>query len=125
MPRHCKFKNANRLWRLIHIASAIFVFFYIAFDVLDLDLSDFPLKQAAHERTVIIAETPKTVELANALGADSFRIASSLRQPFESKESTRFQQKNLLQPTQFRDTLVHLHRFHLPQSYSTDSSPAA
>ena len=123
----CRFKLAKcfNFRRWMHVASAVFVLSYIAFDVLDLDLSDFPLKETSHERTAIIAETPKTVELTNALSADSFRITSSLLQPFESKESIRFQQKTLLQPTRFRDTRIHLHRFHLPQSSNSDSSPAA
>jgi hypothetical protein len=125
MPRCSKLTKRFHLGRWIHIATAVFVFSYIAFDVLDLDLSDFPLKQASQERTVIITETPKTVELANALSAESFRIASSVVQPFVSKESIRFQQKHLIQPARFREILIFLHRLNLPQSSSTDSSPAA
>jgi hypothetical protein len=125
MLRGLRLTKRFNLWRLVYIASAVFVFSYIAFDVLDLDLSDFPLKQASHERTVIITETPKTVELANALSAESFRIASSLAQPLVSNESIRFQQKHLIQPKRFRQTLILLHRLNLPQSSSTDSSPAA
>jgi len=43
MVRHFRFQTCVCLWRLVYIVSAVFVFFYIAFDVLDLDLSDFPL----------------------------------------------------------------------------------
>ena len=120
-----KLNKSFYMGRVIHIVTAVFVLLYIAFDVLDLDLSDFPLKQAAHERTVIIAETPKTVELTQALSADSFRIVSSLQQPLVSKDSIRFQQNHLVQPARFRETRILLHRLNLPQFSNTNSSPAA
>jgi hypothetical protein len=38
--------------------------------VLDLDLSEFPLKQTASETTVAVVEAPETVELTNVMGED-------------------------------------------------------
>jgi hypothetical protein len=119
MTRHFRFS------RLIHIITVVFVFSYIAFDVLDLDLSDFPLKQASQQHTVVIAETPKAAEVENVLNLDSFRIPSFWLQPSLSKESVRLQQKQFIQPVRSRDSLIHLHRLHLPQSADASSSPAA
>ena len=39
MFRHHKFSSSTRLWRLVRIVRAVFVFSDIAFDVLDPDVS--------------------------------------------------------------------------------------
>ena len=96
MLRHHKLKNSNRLWRLVHTVTVVFVFSYIAFDVLDLDLSDFPLKQVARERVVVVTESPKGTELANLLDHDGLRMKPSLLDPSIFKESIRLQQKDKL-----------------------------
>ena len=64
MLRHHKFGNSNRLWRLVHIVPAVFVF-PISLLIFDLDLSDFPLKQVPSKRVVVVTDLPKDEELAN------------------------------------------------------------
>ena len=120
-----RFIKPYRLWRTIHLAGAIFVFSFISFQVLDLDLSDFPLKEAPGEGTVIMIEAPETTELTNTISEDSFRTAAAaLLQP-SIQELLRSQQKTLVQHTPYRDTRIRLHRLTIPRSSPSDSSPAA
>jgi hypothetical protein len=125
MLRHHKLKNSNRLWRLVHTVTVVFVFSYIAFDVLDLDLSDFPLKQVARERVVVVTESPKGTELANLLDHDGLRMKPSLLDPSIFKESIRLQHKDKLIALRFRADRIHVLRLGLPRSSTLDSSPAA
>jgi len=115
--------NRHRLWRAIHILSALFVCSYISFHVLDLDLSDFPLTEPSGETTLVIIEAPETTELASAISETSFRVTPSLVDP-AIKESIRFQQKNLLRHTRVRDARLRLHRLTIPRFSASDSSPA-
>ena len=125
MLRHHKFKNSNRLWRLVHIVTVVFVFSYIAFDVLDLDLSDFPLKQVPRERVVVVTEAPKGTGLANLLDQNGLRMKPSLLDPSIFKESIRLQHKDKLIALRFRADRIHVPRLTLPRSSTLDSSPAA
>ena len=52
-PIHCSIVS-----RSIHVFSVLLVFFYILFDVLDLDGSSFPRLMAPMKRTVIVAVVP-------------------------------------------------------------------
>ena len=79
--------------------SAVLVFSYVAFDVLDLDLSDFPLS----ERMLIITEAPKATEMVNTVNWNGFQIVPSLLQPSLFKESIRIHQKNILRVSRFRE----------------------
>ena len=102
----------------------MFVFFYIAFDVLDLDLSDFPLKQGTHERAAVVIEVPKGTELVNLLGDAGLRMEPWLLNPAIFKESTRLRHKDTLRT--LRSTAhFHVHRLIFPRSSTRDSSPAA
>src|SRR5712692_11148674 len=116
--------NRHRLWRAIHILSALFVCSYISFHVLDLDLSDFPLTEPSGETTLVIIEAPETTELASAINETSFRVTPSLVDP-AIKESIRFQQKNLLRHTRVRDARLRLYRLTIPRPSAFESSPAA
>jgi hypothetical protein len=103
----------------------MFVVFYIAFDVLDLDLSDFPLKQVPRERVVVVTEVPKGTELANLLGDTGLRMEPSLLDPAIFKESTRLRHyKDTLRALQ-STAYPHVHRLTFPRSSTRDSSPAA
>ena len=123
MPRHFRYPTYVCLWQLVYIASAVVVFSYIAFDVLDLDLSDFPLKQAPRERVVVVTEVPKGTELANLLGDTSLRMESSLLDPAIFKESTRLRHKDTLR-TLRSSAYPNVHRLTFPRSSTRDSSPA-
>lgn len=115
-----------RFWRVVHIVTVIFVFFYIAFDVLDLDLSGFPLKQAPRDQVVVVTEVPKGTELASLLGDAGLRMEPSLLDQAVFKESNRLRYY-------YKDTLrtlrstryLHVHRLTFPRSSTRDSSPAA
>jgi len=120
-----KHSTTVRFWRLVHIVTVIFVLFYIAFDVLDLDLSGFPLKQVPREQVVVVTEVPKGTELANLLGDAGLRMEPSLLDPAIFKESTRLRHyKDALQtvrPTAY----PHAHRLIFPRSSTRDSSSPA
>jgi len=64
MLRYFQSKRSSRLWRTVYIASAFCVFAYIASEVLDLDLSDFPLKRPPLERSAVVTQVAKDTEHA-------------------------------------------------------------
>lgn len=125
MLRHLKCKTSGRPFGLMHIITVFFVFSYIAFDVLDLDLSEFPLRQSSQKQMVIIAEVPNGTELANLAGHDSLRIEASLIDPSVSKKSIRFQDNRILRILWLHIARAHIHRITFPRSRNLDSSPAA
>ena len=49
----------STLGRIAYIVCAVSIVFYVLFDVLDLDGSDFPTTRAAVDRTVVMVEVPK------------------------------------------------------------------
>lgn len=129
--------------RCAHILSVVFVFSYIAFEVLDLDLSDLtahhkarhaatarkrsvPLRHAPLEKTVVITEALKVTEIVNTGNPDGFWIAPSLVQPATAtfKESIRIQQKNLLRTSRFRNLRLLSPPRIIPPSNSDSSSAA-
>jgi hypothetical protein len=124
-PATFKRSTSVRFWRLVHIVTALFVFSYIAFDVLDLDLSDFPLKQAPREQVVVVTEVPKGIVLANLRGDTGLRMEPSLLDPAIFKESNRLRyHKDTLRA--LRSTAYpHVHRLTFPRSSNQDSSPPA
>lgn len=124
MLRHLRFPTYVSLWRLVHIVTAVFVFSYIAFDVLDLDLSDFPLKQVPRERVILVTEVPKGTELVNLLGDGGLRMEPSFLDPAIFKESTRLRNKDKPR-TLWSAAYSHIHRLTFPRSSPPDSSPAA
>ena len=59
--------RASRLCRLGYLLCLLLVFSYILFEVLDLDGSDFPLKQHPLERAAVVAELIKEAPRAYSL----------------------------------------------------------
>ena len=118
----CRFRLAKGFgfWRCVYLISAVFVFSYIAFDVLDLDLSDFPLSHTPREKTAIVTEVPKITGSLNAGNPDGFRIAPSLLEPPIFKDSL---QSDLLRVPRFRKFLISFHPLIIPRS-SSEPSPA-
>src|ERR1700730_9386302 len=109
MRRYSKLAKRFRFWQCLHILCAAFVFSYIVFDVLDLDLSDFPLKHATHEKTAIVTEALKVTELVSIGNSDGFWIARSLLQPASFKDSVRIQHKDLLRSSRFGNFRIFFH----------------
>ena len=124
MVRHFRFQTCVCLWRLVYIASAVFVFFYVAFDVLDLDLSDFPLGQVPRERVVAVTEVPKGTEVVNITGNADLRMEPWLLDPAGFKESTRLQHKDTLR-TLRSNADPYIHGLTFSRSSIRDWSPAA
>ena len=113
--------NRYRLWRAIHIVTALFVLSYISFQVLDLDLSDFPTSESSGETSLAIVEASESTELASAINETSFRVTPSLVDP-AIKESIRFQQKNRLRHICIPDTWIRLRHLLLHCSSSPEAS---
>ena len=124
MLRHCKFLTSGRFWRLVHIFTAVFVLSYIAFDVLDLDPSDFPLKRAPRQRVVVVTEMPKGTELASLLEGHLLRMEPLLLDP-SFKESIRLHHKDMLRTFSFGVDRIYVHRITHPLSSALESSPAS
>jgi sec-independent protein translocase protein TatA len=81
-----RFKISQHGWRsprrqrrrgILHVIVAFFVFSYIAFDVLDLDLSSFPLQHPAHKQALIIAEAVTPTEFSYLPDHDSLWTEST------------------------------------------------
>jgi len=125
MQRWVTFPPSVYLSRFVHIITAVFVFFYIAFDVLDLDLSDFPLKQAARERAVVVTEVPKGTELASLIDHDGHHLGPWLLDASVFKQSMYLQDNNIQRTSQFHDARTHIRRLIFPRSSRSDSPPAA
>jgi hypothetical protein len=123
MPCDLNVSTSLRFWRIIQIVTAMFVFSYIAFDVLDLDLSNFPLKQVPHER-VVVTEVPKGTELANLFSDDGLRIEPLFLDPAIFKESTRLRHKDTRRILR-SNTYLNIHRLIFPRSSTQGSSPEA
>ena len=118
-----RFTKRRSLWQWVHILSAVFVFSYIAFDVLDLDLSDFPLKHPAREKAATITATVKPTELLTTAKSEAFRIESALLQSSIFKELVRIQQQDMLRTSRFRKSPLAFRPPRIPQS--TSDSPVA
>src|SRR5215475_2756961 len=63
MPSGLKPIHSSRISRAVYILSILLVFFYIFFDVLDLDGSNFPKLFAPVQRTITVAVLPSSTEL--------------------------------------------------------------
>jgi hypothetical protein len=66
------------LRRLLHLIVVIFITFDIASDVLDLDLSDFPLEEDPHERVLVATQVAETSELVRSLDHDGIRTKRTI-----------------------------------------------
>jgi len=60
--RDYQLSRRSTLGRVVYVICTAFVVFYILFDVLDLDGSEFPTTRAPVHRTVVIVEVPKVGE---------------------------------------------------------------
>lgn len=125
MRRYSKVLTSVRWWRFVYILAAVFVLSYIAFDVLDLDLSDFPLSKTPRTRVVAVTESAKATKLASLFENQVLPVEPLLVNPSIFKESIRAQHKHLLRIFTFRADHVHVHRVAHPLSSTKDSPSAA
>jgi hypothetical protein len=125
MLHYFRLNRSSLLLRTIYIASAVFVFSYILFDVLDLDLSDFPLRQAPLERSAVVTQVPKGTEHTFLPDRTVFWVDLSLLFSEISKESLRLQHKGMLRSLLFDSARTRVYRIALPRSSTKDSSPSA
>jgi hypothetical protein len=112
-------------WRFVHAVTVFCMVSYIAFDVLDVDLSDFPLKSGARQRVVVVAEVPKGTEAANLLEMPTQWLDSSRRDPAIFKQSFGFQQNEPLRTVRFRGLRLPIHRIIHSHYSALQSSPPA
>lgn len=110
--------------KLTHLATVVFVIGAIAFDVLDVDLSDFALKQGQIKRVAIVAEAPKSTESAARLILPTWHPSHADK--LFLQPSVRFQQKKEIQRTlTFRGRRSHVLRIvHPPPTAASLTSPA-
>jgi hypothetical protein len=109
----------------MHIITVLFVVSYIAFDVLDLDLSDFPLQQPSHKQVVIVAEAINAAELTQLPDHDGFWREPAPVDPAVTKASIRFQDNRTIRTRWLHIALTHIHKVNFPRSSSSDSALAA
>jgi hypothetical protein len=121
----CRPNPSSLLWRAVYIVSAVFVFSYILFNVLDLDLSDLPLRPAPIERTAAVIQVPKATEHAFLPYRTDFWVDVSLLVPDISKESLRLQRKGIQRSLNFHSPHTRVYRMALPRSSTEDAFPSA
>jgi hypothetical protein len=120
-----RLNSYSLLWRAVYIVCVVFVFSYLLFNVLDLDLSDFPLRQSPIDRTAVVIQVPKGTEYAFLSNRTDFWIDLSLLVSDMSNESVRLQQKGIQSSLKFDSPYTRAYRIALPRSSTKDSSPSA
>jgi hypothetical protein len=114
------------IWRPLTSIFAVFVLSYILFDVLDLDLSNFPLKQAPVKRTAVATEVLKGEEHAFlSPNRTDYWVNPSLSFLDIPKESLRLQHKGIMRSLKFNVARIRLYRIALPRSFIKDPPPPA
>jgi len=124
MRHYFRRSRFSLLWRAVYIVSAVFIFSYILFDVLDLDLSSFPLRQAPIQRTAAVIQLPKAIEHAFLPDRTNFWLDLSPLLADVSKESLRLQHKGILRSLKFDSARTRAYRIAFPRSSTKDSSPS-
>jgi hypothetical protein len=110
--------------QLLHIIVAFFVLSYIAFDVLDLDLSAFPL-QPTHKQVVIVAEVPTAAELSYLPDHDGFWTKRPIIAPAIARSSMGLTDNRVLRILWFHNARAQIYRINYPPSSTHDSDPSA
>jgi hypothetical protein len=87
MLHNLQFHHGSKFWRAIYIVWTVLVCSYIFFDVLDLDGSNFPLKQQPLERTAIVPEVTTDADHAATPQRPELRVDFSMRLQEVSCES--------------------------------------
>jgi len=112
--------HCSALWRVIYIVCAVLVCSYIFFDVLDLDGSDFPLKQHPLERTAIVAEVAKDTVDAYSLAKPETSVNLSVLSQSLAGEATRIRLMRVVVFAPFDSARTRGYRIALPRSSPSD-----
>jgi hypothetical protein len=104
----------------VHVVSALFMLSYIAFDVLDLDLSDFILNHVPHQTSPAIAEAVKVPQLSDPAKTSAQRIVSSLSAGPISRDALGNDSSKIVSSQRFG---VIFHRRIIPPRSSNASPP--
>jgi len=113
-------QHCSSLWRVIYIVCAVLVCSYIFFDVLDLDGSDFPLKQHPLERTAIVAEVAKDTVHAYSLEKPETVISFFVLSLFLAGEATRARLMSRVAFAPLDSARTRGYRIALPRSSPSD-----
>jgi hypothetical protein len=111
----------STLERVTYIICTVFIVFYIIFDILDVDGSDFPTTRAPVQRTVVMIEVPKFT--ANVHPADMNDvwvnvIALLLAEP---EKTVRREALEVPRPVALNTARVRGYRVALPRSSISDT----
>jgi hypothetical protein len=109
--------------RATHIVCVLLVFFYILFDVLDLDGSNFSRLLATVERAVIVAELPDAVRLSYSPEKSESWGDTSLLFTDQSGLYARLYWTELLRASPLGTARSHGYRVGLARNSLPDSSP--
>ena len=118
-------RRRSTLERVTHIICTVFILFYILFDVLDLDGSDFLMTRAPVDRTVIMVEVPKVT--VNVYLADTTAVWVNLTALLlaEPGTSVRHDALEVPRPLALNTARVRGYRAALPRSSTADPSLSA
>jgi len=114
-------RSGDRVRSVMHIVIAFFVLSYIAFDVLDLDLSSFPLQQPAHKAVLIVAEVPAATELSYLPGHDALWTKQAIVDSPVSQHAIRLNDNRILRIAWFHTSRSQIYRLIYPPSSTPDS----
>ncbi|HUK41760.1 MAG TPA: hypothetical protein VLX11_11965 [Candidatus Acidoferrales bacterium] len=115
-----RYHHCSSLWRITYIVCAVLVCSYIFFDVLDLDGSDFPLKQHPLERTAIVAEVAKDTVHAYSLEKPEFSVNLPVLSQSLAGEATRARLMRVVAFAPLDSARTRGYRVALPRSSPSD-----
>jgi hypothetical protein len=110
----------TKFQRAIYIVCAVLVCSYIFFDVLDLDGSDFPLKQQPLERTAIVSEVAKDADCVQPLNSHELWVGSLHAGPDRISQSFTSRVNENIRLSGIHRARVHRYRIALPRSSTID-----
>jgi hypothetical protein len=116
-------RRASKAWRAIYLVSTLLVFSYVLFEVLDLDGSNFPLKQFALERAAVVAEVVK--DTVGAYAVEKAALPDHLFTAFfhSPGEAMWIRLTRVLSFSSLKSLRTHRYRIALPRSSPSDPFP--
>jgi hypothetical protein len=118
------FPRRLTLSRVTYIICTVFMLFYILFDVLDLDGSDFPTTRAPIERNVVMVEVPKVTVNAYLPDTPDIWVNLSILLPTGLEKSLRHFILQMPRLLLLNTPRAHGYRIALPRSSTPDSLPS-
>ena len=112
--------HCSKFWRAIYIICTLLVCFYIFFDVLDLDGSDFPLKWHPLERTTLVAEVTQDADSVQSLNSPALWVGSFHAGPDRISASFTVPVNENIILAGIHSARVHGYRIALPRSSTID-----